>query len=250
MVPRRCNHYGFGMHQWNTEDVKDLRGAVYSADGSAVVDLVRGRLTDDVLQLAGDGLLDAVSRNLDGAVELAAQCAAALRERWWEGDEELADQIEAAVGHGATPLLRGLAVDLEELGSLMEGDPLYSGARIDLKTGEVWPHGPAFDTFDEDKEDEDEDRWLYVESQGSREGYRDMERFIATVNDGAIADRLEVTVRGKGVFRRFKDVLSRRPEELERYFALSNERQRGRARAWLAAEGFRPVRAVSVMCNG
>jgi uncharacterized protein UPF0158 len=41
-----------------------------------------------------------------------------------------------------------------------------------------------------------------------------------------------------GAFRRFKDVLSRWPEELRRWFAFSDERQRGRCRAWLADEGY------------
>jgi hypothetical protein len=228
---------------WDAEAVKALRAAVYRGDGS-VVEVVRGRLTDDVLQLAGDGLLDAIAQGVEGAVELGRQCVAALRERWWEGDEELADQLEAALGQGATPLLRPLAVDAEELASFLEGDPLMSGGRIDLKTGEVWPYSPMFDEMGEDDEDdEDEDRWLYVRSEGSRDGYRDMELFIATVQHPDIADRLEIAISGKGAFRRFKDVLARWPEELDRYYLLSGERQRGRARAWLAAEGYRPTGA-------
>jgi hypothetical protein len=50
---------------------------------------------------------------------------------------------------------------------------------------------------------------LYVESQGSHDGYHDMEMFIATVGDPEIADRLEIAITGKGAFRRFEDVLSR-----------------------------------------
>jgi hypothetical protein len=52
--------------------------------------------------MAGDGLLDAVAQSVDGAVELATHCAAALRDRSWVGDDELADQLEAAVGRGAS----------------------------------------------------------------------------------------------------------------------------------------------------
>ena len=83
------------MSQWNDEAVTALRMAVYNADGS-VVGVVRGRLTGQVLQLAGDGLLDAIAKDVEGAVDLAAQCAAALRERCGEGDEDLADQLQAA----------------------------------------------------------------------------------------------------------------------------------------------------------
>ena len=212
--------------------------AVYSGDGS-VVEVVRGWLTADVLQLAGDGLLDAIAQDVAGAVEQAEQCAATLLERWWDGDEELADQLQAALGQGATPLLRPLSVDLEELASLLEGDPLWGGGRIDLNTGECWPQ--SVENEDDHADEDEEDRWLYVDQQGSRDGYRDMELFIASAEDPAIADRLEIAITGKGAFRRFKDVLSRWPEELERYYLLRNERQRGRARAWLAAAGYRPA---------
>jgi hypothetical protein len=63
-------------------------------------------------------------------------------------------------------------------------------------------------------------------------------------DDPALVDRLQIAITGKGAFRRFKDVLSRWPQELQRYYLLSNERQRGRARAWLAAQGFRPAGAA------
>jgi hypothetical protein len=225
------------MNQWDIDAIKELRGAVFRADGT-VVEVVRGRLTEDVLQLAGDGLLRAVATGVPEAAELAAQCAAALRERAWEGDEELAEQLDAILNQGATPMLRTLPVDLEQLADLLEGDPVYGGGRIDLKTGDCWPE---LADFEEDDPDEDDDRWLYVECEGSREGYRDMERFIATVEDAAVVDRLEIAITGQGAFRRFKDVLSRWPDELQRYFLWSSERKRGRARAWLAAAGYRPA---------
>ena len=234
------------MGQWDAGAVAALRAGVYNADGS-VVGVVRGRLTEQVLQLAGDGLLDAIAQHVEGAVDLAAQCVAALRERYWDGDEELADQLQAALGRGATPLLRLLPVDLEELASLLEGDPLCGSGRIDLRSGACWPDSvdDGGDDGDEDDGDEDdEDRWLHVACLGSREGYRDMELFIAKVEDPALVERLQTAITGKGAFRRFKDVLSCWPHELQRYYLLSNERQRGRARAWLAAEGFRPAGAV------
>ncbi|MDT5102972.1 MAG: hypothetical protein QOI25_485 [Mycobacterium sp.] len=234
-------YYASPVCRWGTEAIRQLRGAVYRGDGS-VVEMVRGRLTDDVLQMAGDGLLDAVAQDVDGALELATHCAAALRDRSWVGDDELADQIEVALRRGATPLLRPIAVDLEELASFLEGDPRYGEARIDLKSGEIWP--PHDDLEEDDGVDDVEGPWRYIPHQGSHDGYRDMERFIATVTDPEIADRLEIAITGTGAFHRFKDVLSRWPEELGRYLMLRDERQRGRARAWLAAEGYRPAGAA------
>ncbi|NDV10664.1 hypothetical protein GXW84_40795 [Rhodococcus sp. IEGM 248] len=211
-----------------------MRVALSTRTG-AVVDLVRGRFTDEVLQLVGDALIAAVDDHIDGAHEVAAECAAALRVRDWTGDDELANQLEAALGMSATPMLRRLAVDLEELSSLLEGDPTYGGGRIDLWTGETWPTMIEDDASDEA---DDPDRWLYVGCVGSRAGYRDMELFIESVADPAIADRLDIAISGRGAFRRFKDVLSRWPDEFHRYWLFSDERRRGRARGWLADEGY------------
>lgn len=100
---------------------------------------------------------------------------------------------------------------------------------------DCWPESADYEVGDEN-----EDRWLHVECIGAHDGYSDMELFIATVEDPDIADRLKIAISGKGAFRRFKDVLSRWPEELQRYFLFANERQLGRARAWLAAAGYSP----------
>ena len=82
---------------------------------------------------------------------------------------------------------------------------------------------------------------MWVENTGSGDGYRDMVEFIGTVGDPARADRLDIAIQGRGAFRRFKDTLARWPAELDRWHAFSDERQRGRARAWLADAGYRPL---------
>ena len=51
----------------------------------------------------------------------------ALRDRSWEGDDVLADQLDALLGGGAMPDLRPLPVHLDELAGVLEGDPLYGG---------------------------------------------------------------------------------------------------------------------------
>jgi hypothetical protein len=226
------------MSDWDRESIAALRSAVYRGDGS-VVEVVRGRLTDDVLQLAGDGLLGAIAQRVPGVVDLAAQCATALRDRCWDGDEELAKELDVALGEGAVPLLRTVPVDLEMLSSFMEGDPLWGPARIDLETGEVWTDQE--DGSEEQDEDDDDDRWLCVEHLGSSVGYGDMELFITTVTDPTKVDLLRVAIIGRGAFRRFKDVLSRWPDERESFYLMSADRQRGRARQWLARQGFRPA---------
>ena len=221
-----------------------LRAAVYRGDGPAVVDLLRGvGADDDSLQLAGDGLIAAVMQRVDGAAELACGLVVGLRQRGWDGDDELADQLETQLGSGPAAMLRALPVDLDELAGILEGGPLSVGGRIDIRTGEVWSQVAieyALETGEEDEDTSDDpERWLAVHGEGSREGYRDMELFIASVEDAGRAERLAIAIRGRGAFRRFKDELARWPGELERWHALAEERQRGRARSWLAAAGYR-----------
>ncbi|MFF3159812.1 UPF0158 family protein [Streptomyces sp. NPDC057910] len=220
-----------------TEEIlRGLRAASWAGDGPGLVALLPGLPLTEVLQWVGDALLGAAADRVPGAAEAAEQCVALLEERGWEGDEELASQFEGALGQGPVPLLRPLTADLEELSGLLEGDPLSGGGRIDLTTGECWP-----EQVDIDEEDEGLGRWLPVPCEGSRDGYRDMELFITTVADAGFADRLEIAISGRGAFRRFKDVLARSEDEYSRYHRFSGERQRGRARAWLAGQGYRPV---------
>ena len=221
-----------------------MRAAVYGGDGRAVVGLLGGvGAGDDLLQLVGDGVIAAVMQRVDGAAELARGLVVGLRQRGWDGDDELADQLEARLGSGPAAMLRALPVDLEELAGILEGDPLTVGGRIDVRTGEVWAQAAieyAVETGAEDEESADDpERWLVVHGEGSGEGYRDMELFIASVEDPGRAERLAVAIRGRGAFRRFKDELARWPGEVERWHAFSEERQRGRARSWLAAAGYR-----------
>ena len=198
----------------------------------------------DALQLIGDGLLAALAQKIGGARELAERCVTELREREWEGDEDLVAALAARLGGGPAPLLRSLPVDLDELVDVLEGDPVAGGGRIDLRSGEVWPQAVFDYGFESEEEDEDLDdveRWLWVVSEGSRAGYRDMELFVAGVTEPDLADRMARALEGRGVFRRSRDELRRWPSLQDRWYVYSAERRRGRARAWLAAEGITPA---------
>lgn len=226
-------------------DRDDVRAAVYRADTDALeVALNDAAWPEDALQLVGDAVLEVARQRPDDIRTAARRSVAALRDRDWEGDAELATQIEAAFGWGPTPLLKGLSVDLEELAAVLEGDPLTGGGRIDLSTGEVWPQAAieyAEEVGEEDPDDEDEQRWLHVFCEGSRTGYRDMEIFIDNLEDDRLADRLARAIPGRGAFRRFKDVLAESSDLLDRWYGFSNDRHRGRARAWLAGQGYAPT---------
>lgn len=226
------------------EERTQLRVAVYGADGAAVVALLqRNKWPDHALQLIGDGVLLALDQDVPGASGLAEICVELLDERRWDGDRELAVELLARLGKAPAPLLKPLPVDLEELGRALEGDPVESGGRLDITSGEVWPLVAIEYAREKGEEDEDAsddpDRYLWIDGMGSRPGYRDMEDFIEALDDAGKADRLRIAIEGRGAFRRFKNVLDRWPEDFTRWYAFSEDRQRGRAREWLTAEGYR-----------
>lgn len=222
-----------------------LRGATYRADVPQVVQLLeRCAWPEEVLQLVGDALLVGVASGSPSSHELVRACVARLQARGWDGDADLAEALLARLGEGPQPLLRPVPVDLEELASVREGDPARGGGRVDLATGQVWPQMVYEDFRDDEAEEEEEEEagssWSWVDPVGSRSGYRDMEVFIGTLEDAHLAEILTTAISGPGAFRRFKDALVRHPEAADRWYAFSEDRVRGRARAWLAAEGYTP----------
>ena len=91
--------------------------------------------------MVGELALLALDHDSSEAADFAAQCTGALRVRACDGDQELADAIDAARGIAVSDAdpLKDLAVDLEQLADLIDGGPESAGGRLDLTTGEVWP---------------------------------------------------------------------------------------------------------------
>jgi len=84
-------------------------------------------------------------------------------------------------------------------------------------------------------------RFVAIPRLESWESYGDMQDFIDTVRDAHLRERLEVAIKGRGAFRRFKDVLERYPRERERWFTFQNDRMLQRAREWLESLGIAPT---------
>jgi len=223
---------------------RQLRVATHGADGPSIVSALSAKLPGECLQAAGAALVVALGREAPGALEMAERCCAALHARGDTGDDELAAELEVAMGR-APDGLAPVPVDLEELGQVL-GESFGADAGVlDLETGEVWSAAVIENARDAGIEElpgePDGERWLAVWPEGSDDAYRDMGDFIATLDDPAIADRLSIAIDGKGAFRRFRDLLNRWPDVATRWYAFSDDRQIGRARAWLADAGYRPV---------
>ena len=79
--------------------------------------------------------------------------------------------------------------------------------------------------------------YLRIDPVSSREQYRWMERFVATIEDADLRQNLLSAIDGKGAFRRFKDVLMHFPVDRERWFSFRSERLRVSMLSWLEANG-------------
>ncbi len=83
--------------------------------------------------------------------------------------------------------------------------------------------------------------YLRIDPVSSREQYRWMERFIASVDEINLRRALGSAIDGKGAFRRFKDALMNFPLDRERWFTFRSERLRACMAAWLEAHGIEAV---------
>jgi hypothetical protein len=77
------------------------------------------------------------------------------------------------------------------------------------------------------------ERYQRVDPASSREQYRWMERFVGSVSDPPLRERLLIAIDGKGAFRRFKDVLLAFPAERERWFAYRSELLHFHIQTWI-----------------
>lgn len=184
----------------------------------------------------------ALEQSREEAQSVALSVINRLTWRGGAGDEVLAEDLLA--GLRREPLTgRVVPVDLDMLSTVLEGDlDLSTGGYVDLRTGEVYDDSatdPMMVGEDAAIDVEAEpDRWLRFDRTGPRDGWRDMAAFAERQHDAALRERLERAIGGKGAFRRFRDLVH--DEDLaEQWYAFSTDRQLGRARELLAAEGIR-----------
>jgi hypothetical protein len=102
-----------------------LRAAVYRRDGPTVVYLLHGvGAYDDLLQLAGDGLIAAVMQRVDGPPSWLAISWLRSGSEAGTGTMSRLTSLMLCLAAAPAPILRALPVDLQELASTLEGDPL------------------------------------------------------------------------------------------------------------------------------
>jgi hypothetical protein len=221
--------------------LESLRRA--AGDPHALGRVLAEDLPADALQHIGDAVLTVLELQGD-LMDVADRLVDRLRERHWDGDDELANALEHVIGRRPSPL-PPLPVELADLGEALseqDGTENY----LDLHTGTVWLHTMTdFGVADDlDLDFSDDTRWLFVLGEGSHEAYRDLQRFIGTVDDDDLAAQLAVAIEGRGAFGRFRSVLERDPPEFTRWHRFEADARLGHARSWLADHGYqaRPTR--------
>ena len=132
---------------------------------------------------------------------------------------------------------RTLKIDLDELCDAMENSSYEFEYYLDLETGEILFVSEDMDDVEtvkmKNQIEEELGRYELIPKAESYEGYRDMQAFIATVEDDHLAELLEVAINGKGAFRRFKDVLLNYAKERDKWFKFKDDRMEERALKWL-----------------
>jgi hypothetical protein len=83
--------------------------------------------------------------------------------------------------------------------------------------------------------------YLQVPSMSSHQGYEFMRDFIETVENKRLRVALEGAIAERKPFRRFRNVLDRHPDDLQRWYGYKSARVMALVVAWLRGEGIDPV---------
>ena len=138
---------------------------------------------------------------------------------------------QAAVNRGPIQI----ELDWDALELAVERNSPDSDSYLDLTTGRVLTivDGDPEAALQRQHVAESIRNFLRVEPASSREQYRWMERFVGSVIDEPLRERLVISIDGKGAFRRFKDVLLTYPAERERWFSYRADLLHWHIQNWL-----------------
>lgn len=136
-----------------------------------------------------------------------------------------------------------LDLDWDALEVAVERNSPDTDSYLDLSTGRVITitSGDPEATLNRQLVSENIRNYLRVEPASSREQYRWMEKFVGSVSDEPLRDRLIISIDGKGAFRRFKDVLLAYPAERERWFSYRAELLHWHIQQWLEQHDIKPT---------
>src|SRR5689334_5172010 len=134
-------------------------------------------------------------------------------------------------------------LDWDALEIAVERNSPDTDSYLDLTTGRVLTitTGDPEAAINRQSVSENIRNYLRIEPASSREQYRWMERFVGSVADEALRERLIISIDGKGAFRRFKDVLLAYPAERERWFSYRADLLHWHIHNWLEQHDIQPT---------
>jgi len=153
----------------------------------------------------------------------------------------MSDEPKTPPSTGPSGPLRKVPIAWEALEDAFENNAPAVHSYLHLDTGEVVRIVDGVADPQMHQRVSTDANYLRVDPVSSREQYRWMERFIATVDEGELRDKLVQSIDGKGAFRRFKDVLMTFPVDRERWFTFRSERLRACMEQWLGAHSIEAV---------
>jgi hypothetical protein len=138
--------------------------------------------------------------------------------------------------------MRVIPINWTDLETAFERNSPDTESFLDTRTGEVVTvtEGAIDYTEQRAKVQSGGESFVRIEPAASREQYKWMERFVASVTEEALRERLVIAIDGKGAFRRFKDVLLNYPTERERWFSYRGELLHWGIAKWLEKEQLAP----------
>src|SRR6478736_6395773 len=146
------------------------------------------------------------------------------------------------------PATRGpirVELDWDALEIAVERNSPDTDSYLDLTTGRVLTitTGDPEAAINRQNVSENIRNFIRIDPASSREQYRWMEKFVGSVVDEPLRERLIISIDGKGAFRRFKDVLLAYPAERERWFSYRAELLHWHIQNWLAQHQIEPTNA-------
>lgn len=133
----------------------------------------------------------------------------------------------------STAPARDVPVDWEALEDAFENNAPEVHSYLHLTTGEVLRVVDGVADPQMHARISADTNYLRIDPVSSREQYRWMERFVGSVADEPLRERLVISIDGKGAFRRFKDVLLTYPAERERWFSYRADLLHWHIQTWL-----------------
>jgi hypothetical protein len=136
-----------------------------------------------------------------------------------------------------------IPIDWDALETAVERNAPDTDSFLDRSTGQVLtvvagdPEAPVLKR----RIAEQIESFIRVEPASSREQYRWMERFVTSVSEPQLRERLIISIDGKGAFRRFKDVLLAYPAERERWFSYRADLLHWHIHNWMSENGLEPA---------